>query len=205
MRKLALLAAATFAVAGLSSVASATAPVPVNLNNCTGSLTLPTPDAIQCNGYYSGNILDNSSNDTAAQMAAVAALGGSFDGDFDALSLSGNVITSLSNTNQLDFGQTLFGQVIIGAHFGNITDPFANPNNNGQTGNVSVFWLFNFTTPTQFVTLDNVQGFSNAALYQTGDPRLPEPSTWAMMLLGFGAMGIAIRRSRKKTLVSQFA
>jgi hypothetical protein len=35
--------------------------------------------------------------------------------------------------------------------------------------------------------------------------RLPEPGTWAMMLLGFGAVGIAIRRSRKKTLTAQLA
>ena len=36
---------------------------------------------------------------------------------------------------------------------------------------------------------------------------LPEPSTWAMMLLGFGAMGIAIRRSRRRkgTLATQLA
>jgi hypothetical protein len=35
---------------------------------------------------------------------------------------------------------------------------------------------------------------------------LPEPSTWAMMLLGFGAAGIALRRSRRKTaLISQLA
>jgi hypothetical protein len=35
---------------------------------------------------------------------------------------------------------------------------------------------------------------------------LPEPSTWAMMLFGFGAAGIALRRSRRKTaLISQLA
>ena len=33
---------------------------------------------------------------------------------------------------------------------------------------------------------------------------VPEPSTWAMMLLGFGAAGVAMRRNRKK-LVSQLA
>jgi PEP-CTERM motif-containing protein len=34
----------------------------------------------------------------------------------------------------------------------------------------------------------------------TGDqvPGVPEPGTWAMMLLGFGATGFAIRRSRRK-------
>jgi hypothetical protein len=30
------------------------------------------------------------------------------------------------------------------------------------------------------------------------DPAVPEPATWAMMLLGFGGMGMAIRRSKKR-------
>jgi hypothetical protein len=35
---------------------------------------------------------------------------------------------------------------------------------------------------------------------------VPEPGTWAMMLLGFGATGVAMRRSRRKTgLISQLA
>ena len=35
---------------------------------------------------------------------------------------------------------------------------------------------------------------------------VPEPGTWAMMLLGFGAAGVAMRRSRRKTrLLSQLA
>ena len=28
---------------------------------------------------------------------------------------------------------------------------------------------------------------------------VPEPSTWAMMLMGFGAAGAAMRRSRRRT------
>ena len=35
---------------------------------------------------------------------------------------------------------------------------------------------------------------------------VPEPATWAMMVLGFGAAGVAVRRSRRKnTLVTQLA
>lgn len=34
---------------------------------------------------------------------------------------------------------------------------------------------------------------------------VPEPATWAMMLLGFGAMGVALRRSRKTARTPQFA
>jgi hypothetical protein len=30
---------------------------------------------------------------------------------------------------------------------------------------------------------------------------VPEPGTWAMMLLGFGAMGLVIRRRRRPALV----
>ena len=35
-----------------------------------------------------------------------------------------------------------------------------------------------------------------------GDAAVPEPSTWAMMLLGFGAAGIAMRRGRKPKLAT---
>jgi hypothetical protein len=38
-----------------------------------------------------------------------------------------------------------------------------------------------------------------------GTPPAPEPATWAMMLVGFGATGFAIRRSRRKTLLTTIA
>ena len=34
---------------------------------------------------------------------------------------------------------------------------------------------------------------------------VPEPSTWAMMLIGFGAIGFAARRSRRKVALAQLA
>jgi PEP-CTERM motif len=203
IRKTLLALAVTVGAVGLASPAAAV--VPVDHNNCGGSLSLPTPDAADCSGYYSGNVLNGSADDVAAQQNAVSELGGSFDGDWTALVNAGDVITSLTNTNELNFGTTLFGDVIIGAHFGNITDPLVNPDNNGRTGNVSVFWLFHLLTPTDHISLDNTQGFSNAALYQNGTPGVPEPATWAMMLLGFGAAGVAMRRSRKPRVVSQLA
>jgi len=39
---------------------------------------------------------------------------------------------------------------------------------------------------------------NSGAIFETGG--VPEPSTWAMMLLGFGATGIAIRRSRRRNV-----
>jgi len=48
---------------------------------------------------------------------------------------------------------------------------------------------------------------NSGAILETSPPDgVPEPATWATMLLGFGAAGVAVRRSRrKKTLVSQLA
>ena len=34
---------------------------------------------------------------------------------------------------------------------------------------------------------------------------VPEPSTWALMLLGFGGMGVAMRRTRRQTMLQQMA
>jgi hypothetical protein len=49
-------------------------------------------------------------------------------------------------------------------------------------------------------------GYSHITFFDTqngggtggdGGGAVPEPSTWAMMLLGFGAMGMAMRRRRR--------
>ena len=155
-------------------------------------LGLPTPDAIACAGYYSGNLLNGSAEDIANQQAAIDSLPGDFQFDGDWGALAGNTILTLTNGNQLNFGETMFGLTIIGAHFGNVA---------GDAGNVSVFWLFDFGTEgADFVTLDDPTGWSNATLYTTGTPPgVPEPATWAMMLFGFGAAGTALRRSRRRT------
>jgi hypothetical protein len=39
----------------------------------------------------------------------------------------------------------------------------------------------------------------------TPNSAVPEPGTWAMMLLGFGGMGMAMRRRRRTVLIAQAA
>ena len=61
----------------------------------------------------------------------------------------------------------------------------------GTEGNNGAFY-----TPTA-----NQPGFLNGLItlsyHFVSDSPVPEPSTWAMMLLGFGAIGLAMRRSRE--------
>lgn len=191
LRFTALVAASAFAFAAASPAFAAktlVSTLPTVVSPC--DVALPTPDATACSGYFSGNLLNNSPADVTNQIDAIAALnsGFTFDGNFNALTAG-----TLMNGNELHFGQTLFGQTIIGAHFGNIAGP---------AGNVSTFWLFDLgTTGANFITLDNPEGFSNAVLYTTEAPGVPEPATWAMMLLGFGVAGYAMRRRRRPALL----
>ena len=51
-------------------------------------------------------------------------------------------------------------------------------------------------------------GFPTAGFWTATFPAaagVPEPATWAMMLMGFGAMGFAIRRRRDATVRVRFA
>lgn len=159
-------------------------------------LGLTTPDASACSGYYSGNLINGSPTELQAQADAIALLPGDYTFDTSTWAdVEATKVLALTGPggNQIDFGTTLFGETIVGAHFGNVAGP---------AGNVSVFWLFDFATEgVSSITLDNVQGFSNAALYTTATPpAVPEPATWGMMLMGFGAAGYAMRKRRQPGL-----
>ena len=189
--------AATLAIVSASPAMGAksnvqTLPAPV----APCDLGLTTPDASACSGYYSGNVINGSPTDLQAQADAIALLPGdyTFDSSTWADVEATKVLTLTGpDSNQIDFGTTLFGETIVGAHFGNVAGP---------AGNVSVFWLFDFGSEgASSITLDDTQGFSNAALYTTGTPpAVPEPATWAMMLMGFGAAGFAMRKRRQPGL-----
>ncbi len=41
-------------------------------------------------------------------------------------------------------------------------------------------------------------GYSHITFFDTGTPAVPEPATWAMMLLGFGFVGGAMRSAKRR-------
>ena len=159
--------------------------------------TLTAPDAQACAGYYDKNLLGNSAQQIADQKGAIHSLPGDFEFDGNWAAVEATKVEALVNGNQINFGNTLFGLTVVGAHFGNVA---------GDAGNVTVFWQFDFGTQgAQFISLDDTQGFSNSVLYTTGTPAVPEPMTWMLMLLGFGAIGLTLRKRPERKLGSATA
>ena len=69
---------------------------------------------------------------------------------------------------------------------------------NAQNGSLTALFDVNFmqtdAPSDQAALLKNLVGFVGA---QVSPPAVPEPATWGMMILGFGAVGAAMRRRRK--------
>lgn len=105
------------------------------------------------------------------------------------ISVAGNHFTN-ANTSLVSFGNTYYlGGTVNGANgISDSTDDF--------------FILFSPTLMSQsaLLAVTTVSGpsvpESNVLITQQA-AAVPEPSTWAMMLLGYGAIGLAVRRSRK--------
>jgi len=164
--------------------------------------------AIACQGYYGGNLITGSvgSATTSAELNAINLLltnavsqGPGYTPPYLNLDYD-TVLGALSNLNgtaTLNFGSlNLSGLTILGAHFGNNIE--SDPNN------ITAFWLLDLgSTTTHTITLSNGQGSSNAQIFATGGtPGVPEPATWAMMLLGFAGIGMALRgRAQQKVLM----
>jgi hypothetical protein len=217
MRKLALIAAATIAATYATGALAAPPPTATPSNDPCHDVYVA--GAIACQGYYTGNFFQGGAGDptTADASNAIQLLlnGTLLPGDgmptdsgptyvppynLDYSTILAAIPTQTDGDNTFDFSPLdLTGLVIFGAHFGNNTD--------STLQNVSAVWLLDLgSTHTSIVTLANGQGVSNAQIFATGPGGVPEPATWAMMLLGFGGIGVAMRRSRqKKALLTQIA
>ena len=193
LRRALIAGSAVVASLAIPSTAQATVQVlpPATISPCTNftfSVTI-----IACAGGYSSNLLQSSLTD-ATGLAALAALGAPVTGIYLEPKLEG----LSSATGVIDFGTLLTGMSVFGFHAGGAGD--------GDQG--TFFFQFDAGAGVDVITItdrlnSNSTGLSNAALFQTG--AVPEPGTWAMMLLGFGAMGVSLRRRPRTQHLLQVA
>lgn len=91
-----------------------------------------------------------------------------------------------SQTASISFGTSLFAQLnIVGTTLSFTQYAFANGE---PVFNLGSFNLSSITSGPATITISAASG------------AVPEPGTWAMMLVGFGAVGFAMRSSRRKRL-----
>jgi hypothetical protein len=175
----------------LVALASATPALAVAPTTCVGYATTIINGWTACAGFYDQNVLGGDAAKIALQQEAVSFLGGTYDGNFNALFGFPNLGDNSNGARTINFGQTFFGKTIIGAHFGNIGLP------QDAYQNVSVFYLFDFgAAGANSITFVESRGLSN--LYVFNGNGVPEPSTWAMLIVGFGAVGGALRAARRR-------
>ena len=62
-----------------------------------------------------------------------------------------------------------------------------------------------FTTGTFSLSGGFTAGAATLTITRAAVAAVPEPGTWAMMLVGFGAMGVSLRRRRKPVTIAQLA
>lgn len=151
--------------------------------------------ALQCSGFVAGNALSGSGAGLTAQTQGLSSIGFAWDGNFAAA-----VKFDGAGSKVIDFGQALYGDTYFGIHFG-----AANGGTSvGGNGGTAFYKFYAGTTGiTSIATIFN--GSSGVVLYKTGTAPLPpeepaavpEPSSWAMMLFGFGVLGSALRRRPK--------
>jgi hypothetical protein len=169
------------AMSAMAMAAPAAAAVPVSDGSCTSPTNDTIPQAEACTGYYTGNIFNNNSDNQTAITNALAGFGITYTGNIaDYLGFSGlGGQTDLSSL----FGN-LTGVQVFGIHYGG-----------GAGGGESAFYQIDFGGPPGHPLTLTLPASSNVYLF-TSPQAVPEPATWAMMLIGFGGIGMAMRRRR---------
>lgn len=168
------------------------------------SMVMDFDSPISAGFSYVGGILPFSIPGVAAAPAGDATLYGFASPGFDATFTSASSLSSLSfylgsldNFNTLSFynGDTLI-QSFTGSQL-TIPDP---ANGDKASGNTNRRYFFTFgaadnVNKVVFNTTQPAFEFDNIAAAISG---VPEPSTWAMMMLGFGLMGFSLRNNRRQ-------
>ena len=165
---------AALAVAAFSTQSSAA----TNLGGCSLS---DVPGAEDCSGFYEGNLLNN--KNVQGQIDGLAEIGFAFDGNWSGV--EGTKVSPLSDEFTYDFDTLLNGTTFIGIHRGK-----------GANGGIQGTAFYRIDAMNIDTFKFGLNGGSSAVLYSTGMGAVPEPSTWALLMLGFAAVGFSMRRRK---------
>ncbi len=177
--------AAAAATMSLGMVAATPASAAITLAGaCSVGDIDPVADA--CSGWWTSskgnsNFLSGNADDIQDQKDALAVLGFVWDGDWTSVNLT--KIQPI-NGDTYDFASLLNGTTYVGIH-------------KGKGGSFAGTAFFKLTANNLDTFKLDLNGGSSAVLYQTGGV-VPEPATWAMMIIGFGAAGSMLRSNRRK-------
>ena len=180
------------------------------------ALAFATPAAAQelvvNGGFETGTLagFTQSGNPGFTGVDAPSAASGNFGALFGPVSSVGSITQALATTagqNYLisfdlrnlsggtpNFYEVLFGGSQLFTATNSSTFGYTNFATTAVASGASTNLVFNFRHDPSFFHLDNVSVTPGRV---TG--AVPEPATWAMMLIGFGAIGVSLRRRRKVT------
>ena len=150
-----------------------------------------SPNAIDCRGFVFGNVIGSPSSETL--LAELGYFGSAKPGI--------ETLVELNGLTTINFSTLLFGETVIGVHYGNGDGSPGNPDGPVKgDGDDTAFYKFDAGTAGLDTFTLNYGASSNVRLYKTGVGAVPEPSTWMFMLLGMTGVGFALRRKDKQTL-----
>lgn len=155
--------------------------------DCSGAGGFPNCYATQ------GGVVQGPTNDPLASSAIYKI---NSDGSTDLNSI-------FSTVTGAEFGVTLVGNTLSFTYTAGAGDPAIHYYSVKQ-GDVYVLFYDPNPITSGSVNLStyfpNNPGFSHITFFDSTNRGVPEPATWAMMLLGFGGIGVAMRRRRKPAL-----
>ena len=220
MRKLALLAAASFAA--MATPAAATVTI------CTGSNCTATDENVLVTAATNQTTINGTTNNTHVPVVFTSStdrLNGNANGQADVSAVDGllNDLT-FALTGGNTFASATFNLFPLPGNQDNeatsviitFLDPLGHTVTQAISTNGNNFLGISGNAGERFISVEftgnpittGVQDMRQLRLGGVAGPNgtpLPEPATWAMMLLGFGAAGFSIRRSRRKAMLAQIA